>query len=206
MQIGIILAFIGSYFLLDKAQSAGLTQYNACLIYLISLIALFLASTLYHSMFCLRRTADVLVIFDHAAIYLLITGTYTPFLRIVLAHKEFQCNTLAIFLWICCTFGIAQTMLYYGPYKPYISLTLYLGMGWVILFCINDLIELLPAEAIYLLFAGGIAYTAGVPFFVTKKHLYHAIWHIFVLIGSLLHFICIYNYVVDFKLPPSRHD
>jgi hemolysin III len=104
---------------------------------------------------------------------------------------------LLSFIWLSCICGIAIEALYpYWEYKTRFSLAMYLIMGWSVLICIPDLIQNLSSKALQLLVLGGVAYTTGVPFFVRNNNLDHSIWHIFVLAGSFLHWICVYYYVV----------
>ena len=129
------------------------------------------------------------------AIYILIAGSYTPFLLII---QPAYCDTLLSFIWICSLSGIAvEATAPLWKHKPKFSLAMYLGMGWSCLVCMQDLISALPKEAIYCLVAGGVAYTAGVPFFVRNSNLDHSIWNCFVLAGSIFHWLCVYLYVVN---------
>ena len=133
---------------------------------------------------------------DHCAIYILIAGSYTPFLRISLEDKVLGSVYLLSFLWICCLGGIFVEAFHPNwIYKSKFSLAMYLGMGWSCLVCIPDLREKLSDEAVQLIILGGIAYTSGVPFFVRNNNLDHSIWHLFVLAGSILHWLCVYVHV-----------
>ncbi len=135
---------------------------------------------------------------DHCAIYILITGSYTPFLRIALEDKPLGSTYLLIFLYLCCAGGVFVEAFYNTwVHKPKFSLTMYLGMGWSCLICMPDLMEVLPREATNLIILGGVGYTSGVPFFVRNNNLDHSIWHCFVLAGSIFHWFCVYLYVAE---------
>ena len=133
---------------------------------------------------------------DHCAIYILITGSYTPFLRIALEDSPVASLYLLMFQWICCTLGICVEAFYNSwVHKPKFTLAMYLGMGWACVICLPQFMEVLPKEAIQLLVMGGVGYTSGVPFFVRNNNLDHSIWHCFVLAGSIFHWIAVYQYV-----------
>ena len=107
---------------------------------------------------------------DHCAIYILITGSYTPFLRIALEDKPLGSFYLLIFLYLCCAGGVIVEAFYNTwIHKPKFSLAMYLGMGWSCLICMPDMMKVLPKEAINLIILGGVGYTAGVPFFVSVR-------------------------------------
>ena len=157
-----------------------------------SLIILYAASTFYHNAKKeeLRKKLNIL---DHSSIYVLIAGTYTPFALVTLN------GTLgwAIFgiTWGLALIGIILKLFYTGKYDK-ISTLAYVLMGWIILFGIKTLLNNLPTEGIYWLFSGGIAYTIGAVFYSLKKIKFnHAIFHLFVLIGSFCHFVSIFFYV-----------
>ena len=166
-----------------------------------SLLVLYISSTLYHSFFALKYTRYIFECFDHCAIYILITGSYTPFLRIALHDKPLGSYYLLIFLYLCC-FGGVMVEAFYNTWvhKPKFSLAMYLGMGWSCMICMPDMMAILPKEAINLILLGGLGYTAGVPFFVRNNNLDHSIWHCFVLAGSVMHWLCIYVYVVPIDI------
>mmetsp|Transcript_4962 Transcript_4962/g.10790 ORF Transcript_4962/g.10790 Transcript_4962/m.10790 type:complete len:391 (-) Transcript_4962:439-1611(-) len=183
--VGILLCLIGQMELHRKA--AELDRHRlACTVYSLSLITLYTASTLYHSFFMLQKTRDIFLFLDHAAIYLLIAGTYTPFLVICFPDNKLWSQNLLAFLWLCAICGITcDAIVPASPTKKRFSLCLYLAMGWSVSLCCSDLYEVLPKQALYLVLAGGVAYTAGVPFFVMNRNYTHAIWHVFVLAGRL---------------------
>jgi len=165
----------------------------ASLIYSISMILEYMASTLYHSL-TNPRAKYVFKILDHAAIYLLIAGTYTPFCLITLrAHGGVG---LLIFIWIFALIGIACEA--FWVFRPkWVSVVIYAIMGWSIIFSIGSIIKVLPAGGLWLLIAGGLAYTFGTIFYVIKKVPYlHSIWHGWTLAGSILHFLAVLLFVI----------
>jgi hemolysin III len=136
----------------------------ACSAYSVSLLFLYTCSTLYHSFFALRTTHFIFGIIDKCAIYILIAGSYTPYLARSLTHKPIWSVYLLIFIWLCCFFGICVEALFQTwKHKEQLSLAIYLGMGWAYLVCIPDLIVATPKEALTLFVIGGVMYTAGVP-------------------------------------------
>jgi hemolysin III len=161
--LGIILGTVGQY-LLNRQVSGQPFHYTAsCAVYSASVISLYASSTLYHSFFALRRTKFVFQVFDRCAIYLLIAGSYTPFLVIGLHHKPYLSARLLLFIWGCALSGIlVEAFFRTWEYKGTFSLAMYLGMGWTCISCLPDLLEVLPMGAVGLLVAGGVAYTGGV--------------------------------------------
>ncbi len=127
---------------------------------------------------------------DHSAIYLLIAGTYTPFLLIPLRGPWGW--SLFIVVWTIALCGILyKVFITIGP--RWISVLSYIAMGWIIVVVAGKLIQALPHSSLYFLVAGGLCYTLGTLFYVWKKLPYnHAIWHLFVLGGSLCHFFAVY--------------
>jgi hemolysin III len=142
------------------------------------------------------NTRDVFRVMDKCAIYILIAGSYTPFLQIMFSDEPVYSYGLLGFLWLCGGMGMLVEAKYSTwKWKGRFSLTMYLAMGWSALVCLPEMQERLPTECIYLVILGGVGYTAGVPFFVRDNNLDHAIWHLFVLSGSILHWFGIYLYV-----------
>lgn len=183
--LGIILGTVGQ--LLLNRQIVGQPWYYivSCAIYSTSVITLYMSSTLFHSFFALRRVKFIFGVFDKCAIYLLIAGSYTPFLMIGLHHKQSISMKLLLFIWGCAISGIFVEMFYHSwKYKSNFSLAMYLGMGWCCLTCMPDIVEVLPRNALVFLVAGGVSYTGGVPFFIRNTNLDHSIWHMFVLAGK----------------------
>lgn len=145
-------------------------------------------STLYHAIQH-QKTKTLLRIFDHISIYILIAGTYTPFLLIGLGGTTGW--VMFGIVWLIAVMGIFFKIFYKHRF-PRMSLILYLGMGWIAVFIAFPLYENLPAHILGLLVGGGLSYTLGTIFYVNKKMIYaHAIWHLFVLIGTITHFIAV---------------
>lgn len=158
-----------------------------------SLLLLYSMSTLYHLVKGpkIKRLFRVL---DHSSIFLLIAGTYTPFTLVTLNGKWGW--TLFGLVWGLAVTGIIVEVFTGQKYKK-ISLSLYLVMGWLIIIALNPLIHTVPAGGLRLLIGGGLCYTFGVVFYVWKSLTgSHAIWHLFVLGGSILHFFAVFFYVI----------
>ncbi|WP_313485539.1 PAQR family membrane homeostasis protein TrhA, partial [Atlantibacter hermannii] len=189
--VGLVFGIVGLVLLLIQAVDANanvmaITSYS---LYGGSMILLFLASTLYHAI-PHANAKRWLKKFDHCAIYLLIAGTYTPFLLVGLDSP--LARTLMIVIWGLALLGILFKLTIAHRFKV-LSLVTYLAMGWLSLIVIYELTEKLALGGVTLLAAGGIVYSLGVIFYVCKRIPYnHAIWHGFVLGGSVCHFLAIY--------------
>lgn len=193
--LGVLLGTLGSKLLFHQVRDLPYHYALSCRIYCASLMVLYTSSTLYHSFFALKRTKFVFQVFDRCAIYLLIAGSYTPFYMIALHHQPMW-RWLLGFIWTCAIGGVAvEAFLPAWKHKSTFSLAMYLCMGWSCLVCVPDLVEVLSWRAMGLILAGGAAYTGGVPFFVRNNNLDHSIWHMFVLAGSVFHWLCIFWYV-----------
>jgi hemolysin III len=146
----------------------------------------------------MKHTKYLFEVIDKCAIYILIAGSYTPFLQIVLRDYPMWSVGLLIFIWTACFLGVlVEAMCPTWKYKARFSLTMYLSMGWCCMICMGDLLRILPQGAVNLIVLGGVGYTSGVPFFVRNNNLDHSIWHLFVLAGSVIHWIGIYIYVAE---------
>ncbi len=192
--IGLVLSILGTVMLVAKAWSlAGFSKIFPFVVYGISLIVLYTASTIYHK----ERNPEKrkrYKIFDHAAIYFLIVGTYTPFTLVVL--KGTLGWTIFGIAWGLAMIGIILKLFFTGKYIK-ISTAAYIMMGWLIVFAIRPLIEYFTKEGLIWLFTGGLFYTVGAILYGFKKIKYtHAIFHVFVLIASICHFIAVYYYVL----------
>lgn len=153
-----------------------------------SLVALYTASTLYHAARGPRIKARLKLI-DHAAIYLLIAGTYTPFL-ITALRGGWGWSIFGV-IWGLAVVGIAMKLLFIGRFRLLSTLT-YVAMGWLVLIAVGPLVRALDGVTLAWLVAGGLAYTAGTPFYHGRRLPYaHAIWHVFVLAGSVCHAIAV---------------
>lgn len=187
---GVVAGVVGLVLMLLKAP-AELTfaQISGVVVYGLSIIVLFLASTLYHSSQSVvwRKRFKMA---DHCAIYTLIAGTYTPMMLISL--QSAQATTVLIAIWTLALGGIIFKTLFIGRFKVF-SVLLYLIMGWLCVTVMGDLKTQMSDLGISLLLAGGLFYSLGVIFYVGKRIPFnHAIWHIFVLGGAFSHFLCIY--------------
>jgi hemolysin III len=168
----------------------------SCTIFGITLILLYTASTLYHS-FRKPKIKNVLKIIDHSCIYLLIAGTYTPFLLVTL--RGVLGWTMFAVIWLLAIIGVVFKIFFVHRFKI-ISTIAYLLMGWLVVFAIKPLFGSMPTGGIVFLFAGGLAYSLGVIFYVWKTLPFnHAIWHMFVLAGSACHFFAVLFYVLPLR-------
>jgi hemolysin III len=152
------------------------------------MLLLYSSSTLYHGIAEPNRKSKVRF-FDHISIYFLIAGSYTPFLLISVGGKLGW--WFFGIIWLVALVGVVYKLFWWKKY-PKISLYLYLGMGWVVLFIVKPLFQSLSLESIIGLILGGIFYSAGTIFYSMKTKAYsHVIWHIFVLMGSASHFFAV---------------
>jgi len=192
--VGAIAAIVGLIFMLVWAVSYGDTFHVvSASIYGASLILLYLASTLYHA-FPWPRIKAFFQQMDHAAIYVLIAGTYTPF-ALVNLRGPWGWSLLGV-VWGIAVVGVIMEVAM-KERKKWLSLSLYLGMGWMALIMIKPMIDSVEPGGLWLLLAGGLAYTFGVIFYVWKSlRFHHAIWHLFVLAGSVLHFFSVFYFVL----------
>ncbi len=192
--VGAVLASLGAIWLQVLATLGGsLAEIVSVAIYGLSLVLLYSISTLYHS---LRGRAKVIMRkLDHLSIYLLIAGSYTPFCLVTMAGPWGW--TLFGVVWSLALIGMLQEI------KPrsearILSLVIYAVMGWIVLVAVKPLLAALGGAGFAWLLAGGICYTVGIVFFVFDERFrhWHGIWHLFVMGGSLLHFIAVLFYVL----------
>ena len=174
-------------------QSGNPWALASAIVYGLSLVLEYTASTLYHS-FPQPNVKHIFKILDHAGIYLLIAGTYTPFTLVTLRGS----GGLWLFavVWALAIAGISTEA--FWTYRPrWLSAVVYLAMGWLVVIAIKPLVAHMPPAGVWLLVSGGLAYTVGTVFYVLKKVPYmHAVWHVFVLAGSILHFLAALVYVI----------
>ncbi len=191
--LGVAFSIAGLVLLVVRAALYGdAWQVVSFSIYGSSLILLYLASTLYHGIRS-KRVKKIFRIFDHSAIYLLIAGTYTPFLLVTL-RGPWGWSLFGV-IWGLALLGIVFKASF-GPKYNTLSTIFYILMGWVVIIAIKPLIAALPAHGLMWLVAGGLAYTSGVIFYAWEKLPFnHAIWHSFVLAGSFLHFFAVLFYI-----------
>jgi len=187
--VGAILALVGVTVMVTFAGMKGeVTRVLILTVYGVTLFLLYLFSTLYHSL--RGRAKRVFQVLDHHAIYLLIAGTYTPFTLLALDGATGWWLFGAV--WTLAIVGIVQDSI---PRKGgrLLSLLIYLGMGWLVLFALGPLIAALPAAAFWWLAAGGVFYTVGVIFYLLDERYpwSHGVWHLFVLAGSISHYFVI---------------
>ncbi|MDX6745285.1 hemolysin III family protein [Polaribacter sp. PL03] len=187
---GLVLSIIAFPFLIIKSLNFdGFWKPTSFIIYGLSLIVLYAASTFYHAATEPKRRRK-LNIFDHAAIYVLIAGSYTPFCLVGLDSS--LGNYMAVFVWVFALIGIVLKLFFTGRFDK-ISTAMYLLMGWQVVFFISPLIESLSSFSLNFLFIGGVFYSIGAVLYMIRKLPYnHAIFHLFVLLGSFSHFLAIY--------------
>lgn len=191
--LGAILGIAALVLMLLKINSAEGLQTFAVVTYALSIIILFTASTLYHSVNNERKKHYFRIV-DHISIYMLIAGTYTPVLLITLAESRGW--PLFYSVWGIAAFGVVLKLFFTGKFEVFSTL-LYLVMGWLIVFDFSTLADIIGSGGVLWLFAGGLFYTVGIVFYAIQKIPYnHVIWHLFVLGGAISHFMMIYNYVI----------
>jgi hemolysin III len=192
--IGAVLSITGLVLLIIlSANQPDPVRILSAVIFGSTLTLLFLISTLYH---CPQppRLKRLFQILDHCAIYLLIAGTYTPFLLI--SMKGAWGYTLMAIIWGLALSGIIFKTIFKDRYEK-LSLFTYLAMGWLAIVAITEVIAKIPLDALILVSIGGVVYSAGAVFYAMDRIPYnHAIWHLFVLGGSSLHFIAVYQVVI----------
>ncbi len=191
--IGIALSIVAAVLLMIKAVHLASPVYIVSFgVFALSLLILYSASTFYHGA---KNPAakQKLKIFDHAAIYVLIAGSYTPFALIVLP-TAWGWSMFGV-EWALALAGIILKLFYTGQFEK-ISTAAYVLMGWIVVIAIKPLINNLSHQGIMWLFIGGIFYTVGAWLYLIKKLPYnHAIFHVFVLLGSFSHFVAVYYYI-----------
>ena len=191
--LGVVLALIGNGALLVHSYRTENTGYFVgSIIFTISLILLYTMSGTYHIVFN-PKVKKIFKILDHSAIYILIAGSYTPYLLGV-----FEGNTKWIFFfvqWGMTLLGIFFKIFYAGRFKV-LSTLIYLFMGWMIILVYKDLVVLIPNFSLKLLIFSGISYSVGTIFYLMKKLKFsHGIWHLFVLSGSIFNYFSVYYLV-----------
>lgn len=191
--LGFVASVIALPFLVVKSMCyVTFWEQASFIIFGVSLMLLYAASTLYHKAKDLLKRAK-LKVFDHAAIYILIAGTYTPFCIVTLNSSLGW--YMFILVWSFALVGIILKLFFTGKFK-HISTAMYVFMGWMVMFFIKPLIQNLSSEGLKYLILGGVFYTVGAVFYSIKKIPYnHAIFHVFVLLGSLCHFVTIFCYI-----------
>jgi len=195
--VGAVLALVGLGSLLTVGiQSGDIWVLVSFGVFGVTMVLLYTMSTLYHS-FRSKRIKRLFQVFDHVAIYILIAGTYTPFMLVSLRDGN---GWLIIgIVWALAIVGIASELFLYGRAVKVGQLTIYLAMGWACAFDFSSLRDALPEAGLQWLVVGGVAYTTGVIFYIldetNRLNHAHGIWHFFVLLGTVSHFIAIIGYV-----------
>ncbi len=191
--LGLVLSVVALVFLLFKSMELGTTAAVVSFaVFGLSLICLYAASTFYHASKT-DSTRLKMRIVDHAAIYLLIAGTYTPFTLVTL--DGWVGWTIFGVIWGMAAIGITVKLFFTGRYEI-LSTIMYVAMGWVIIFAIKPMIAQFDSTGLLWLLAGGVSYTVGaVIYSFNSMKFNHAIFHVFVLLGSACHFVAVYGYV-----------
>ena len=191
--IGAVLSVIGLPVLIVIAVArGGISLIAGCSIFGGSLVIMYAASTLYHS-FRKPRLKHILRIIDHSAIYLLIAGTYTPF--VLLYFEGGWVWTLLCLEWGIALVGIVFKLFFTGRFSA-VSTIVYIAMGWLVVVGLSPLLAAAPLGCVLWIVAGGLLYTGGVGFYVWRRLPFnHAIWHLFVLGGSMCHYLALALYL-----------
>lgn len=192
--IGVLLSIIALVFLIRYSVDKGaMWHVVSFIIYGVSMLVLYLSSTLLHS-FPEGKVKDILEVLDHSSIYLFIAGSYTPFLFVIV--KGTLGWTLFGIVWGMAVCGIVFKMFFVKKFL-FLSTLLYILMGWLIVLAWEPLTSVLSGGGLSLLVWGGILYTVGCVFYVWRGFpFHHAVWHLFVLAGSMLHFFSVFWYVL----------
>ncbi len=195
---GLALSVVGFIFLFCLAILAGnIWHVASTAVYGLSLVVLYAASTLYHGATTPRRK-EILRIADHCGIYLLIAGSYTPF-GLLIANGLLG-KGLLILIWFFAISGVVLKILFRHRF-PVVSVASYVVMGWLGIFALQPLTEVLGMMPVAMALAGGVAYTIGVVFFAWDRLPHnHAIFHVFVLAGSIVHYLAIAIYVIPYAI------
>ncbi len=191
--VAFLACLVGFSFLLVRAYELGSTRsFIACCIYAGSVTITFLASSIYHYSEN-PKYKHFFHICDHMVIYVMIAGTYTPF-TVVILHGDTGWTLFAI-IWALTALGFIFKLFFISRFRMLSAIT-YVMMGWIGVLAIVPIIESLPAGGLFWLILGGALYTIGVLFFMMHSIPFaHTVWHLFVIGGTLAHFICIYQYV-----------
>jgi len=203
---GLVLAVAGSAFMVVWVRGRPKKQQASVAAYLFGLCFLFLASTIYHGLTSLRVTWSVVSALDRSAAYFLVVGSYTPFLVILFPDKPLYSEWILTFLWGVCVLGVGvAAILPDGAPRRIVPLCLHFNMGWVGMLMLRELSGVLSAAGLRLAVAGGLLYTAGVPFLFKDGQTAgvpdHVLWHLFLLAGAASHYLCILFYVVPAAAP-----
>lgn len=191
--IGAALAVVGGIYLIAASTHGTIWQVVSCSVFAVTLVLVYLCSTLYHSL-VRTRARHVFQVLDHAAIYLLIAGTYTPFTLVSLRGPVGW--TLFGVVWGLAAAGVIFKSFAVDRYQV-ASALVYLFQGWFVVVAARPLVEAIGWHGIMWLGAGGLSYTLGIVFFaLDRRRYFHAAWHLFVLAGSAAHYFAILFYVL----------
>jgi len=190
--VGLLAAVVAAPVLvLSAVQHDGVARIVGASVFAATTVLLYLTSTLYHAL-PRNRAKQIFRVFDHASIFLMIAGTYTPFTLGVLRGSWGW--TLFGIVWGLALAGVVLTAIG-GVRYPKLRTSLYLAMGWLILIAVKPLWQRMASEGLFWLLAGGIAYTVGVGFYAAKRVCYfHLVWHLFVIAGTACHFIAVLQF------------
>lgn len=194
--IGVALSIAALVVMIVKAATTGAhpASLASAIIFGVALILEYLASTLYHAI-APQAAKRVFRIIDHSCIYVLIAGTYTPFCLITLGNHGGI--GLCVAVWIMAVLGILFEAFMRERQPRWLTVAIYLAMGWLVVFQLPQLVAVLHPTALILLAVGGVCYTVGVIFYVLKKIRYmHTVFHVWVLAGSILQFLAVVLYVI----------
>ena len=191
--VGALFAIAGAAYLIAASTRGTARIVVSCSIYAATLVLVYVCSTLYHSL-ARTRARHVFHVLDHSSIYLLIAGTYTPF-ALVSLHGWLGWVLFGV-VWGLAVVGVVFKSLAIGKFAV-VSAVVYLFMGWFVVIAARPLIHAISWHGMLWIAAGGLAYTAGIAFFAFDRVRYfHALWHLFVLGGSVAHFFAVLFYVV----------
>ena len=196
--LGLLLSVVASAVLLTLvARDSSGWQLAGALVFCVALVLVYTSSTLYHSIphVAAKRRMKI---FDHCAIFVLIAGTYTPFTLV--AMREVGGWWLFGVAWALAAIGIVLKLFLTGRFKG-ISTIVYIAMGWMAVVAIKPMLATVPMTQLLWLLAGGLAYTLGTLFYMSKRRHAHAIWHGFVLTGSACHFVAVSMQVLGAPAP-----
>lgn len=188
--LGVIFALLAMPVLLFKVFENGSIQMRiGIIVFALSFTILFLASTIFHSVHK-PELKNKFRIFDHISIYYLIAGTYTPFILIFMWNKTGI--SVLVLLWVLSLIGTVFKLWFTGRFE-FASTAMYLLMGWMLIFIMPQFISSVPGQIIIWILIGGIMYSLGVIFYIKELFTFHhAVWHVFVLIGAIAHYVAVY--------------
>jgi len=192
--LGIVLGLVGLVLISIKGVELENYVYLVSgVVFCVSLLLLYTSSTLYH-IYKDHKKKRIMKVADHASIYILIAGSYTPFTLV--GMKGTWGWTIFGIIWVIATFGVIFKFYFAGQFR-FVSTLIYIMMSWLLILAGNEFFTAVSGNTFYWLLTGGIFYTSGTIFYLAKKLPYHhAIWHCFVLFGSFSHFIAIYVYLI----------